>query len=199
MERLGRQFNRVLVVEDDVDQRRGIARFAASWGLQVLEAGTAGEAIALLQPPPDLIILDIRLPDESGFAVLEAAQRVLPAPIKIAFSGVASPEEAFRLAKYGVRAYLQKPVSFQQLEAAVRDARGNEPELTPLVQGCVGHLSVREVQRNVRDAMVGQALALADGNRTGAARLLHVSRQAVQQMIRHRDEDPPRVERKLSP
>ncbi len=199
MERLGRQFNRVLVVEDDVDQRRGIARFAASWGLQVLEAGTAGEAIALLQPPPDLIILDIRLPDEPGFAVLEAAQWVLPAPIKIAFSGVASPEEAFRLAKYGVRAYLQKPVSFQQLEAAVRDAQGNEPELTPLVQGCVGHLSVRAVQQNVRDVMVCQALALADGNRSGAARLLHVTRQAVQQMIRHQGADPPSGERKLSP
>ena len=134
MEGLGRQLSRVLVVEDDVDQRRGIARLAASWGVQVLQAGTAGEAIALLQPPPDLIILDIRLPDEPGFAVLEAAQRILPAAIKIAFSGVASPEEAFRLAEYGVRAYLQKPVSFEQLEAAVRDAQGHEPKLAPLVQ-----------------------------------------------------------------
>ena len=47
---------------------------------------------------------------------------------------------------------------------------------------------MREMQRSVRRVMVKEALAQADGNRSGAARLLEVSRQAVQQIVR--DQDP---------
>jgi DNA-binding response OmpR family regulator len=179
-----RRIERVLVVEDDAALRAAVAEAARGWGHQVLEAGTAGEAKQMLSPPPDLIIIDVRLPDEPAFAVLEAASRQWPVPIVVAMSGQASPEESFRLAQMGVRTYLAKPFTAEELGAAVEAARRDTPLLGPVVTGLVGRVPLRELQDKVRNAMVRQALALAGGSRSGAARLLSISRQAVQQMLR---------------
>jgi DNA-binding NtrC family response regulator len=181
-----RKLKRVLVVDDNVPLRGAIARLAASWGAEVCEAGTAEEAIALLTPTPDLIIVDVCLPDRPAFAVLEAAEGLMPEPVKIAISGQASPEEAFRLAQLGVRRYVAKPFTLADITEAVDCALREPPELDPLITACVGQLPMREVQGRVRNVMVQQALALTEGSRSGAARLLDVSRQAVQQMLRPR-------------
>lgn len=179
-----RHLSRVLVVEDDPDLRHAICRLVKSWGAEALEAGTVREAVALLDPAPDAILLDLNLTDGSAFAILEEARSIWPAPVKVALSGVASASDAFRLAGFGVRAYLQKPVSLDELERAVREACMHEPQITPFIQDSVGHVSVRQLQNEVRDVMLRQSLALTRGSRSGAARLLRVTRQAVQQMIR---------------
>jgi DNA-binding NtrC family response regulator len=181
-----RRLRRVLVVEDHRELRALLARFLRERGLHVLEACSAREAMRMLAPPPDLILLDVRLPDGSVFPVLEASASLWPAPIKIALSGAATPEDAFRLARYGVRRYLQKPVSLAALEEAIAAACEEQPDLRPLVQDSVGHVSVRELQRDVRSVMLRQAMAIAKGNRSNTARLLRVSRQAVQQFLRRR-------------
>lgn len=186
MEGMQRPIERVLVVEDDASLRAAIAGAVRSWGPQVLEAGTARQAKALLAPVPDLIIIDIRLPDEPAFAVLEAVSKLWPVPITIAMSGRASPGEAFRLARLGVRAYLAKPFSIEDLNATVEAARRDTPMLDPSVTDFVGRVPLRVLQNKVRDVMVRQALALTGGSRSGAARLLAVSRQAVQQILRGR-------------
>ena len=179
-----RRLSRVLIVEDQRDLRKGIARLAATWGAEVLEAASVAEAIALLHPPPDLLILDVHLPDGSAFDVLDAAASVLPAPIKVALSGVASANESFRLSEHGVRAFLQKPISLDDLDAAVTKALEEPPGLLRQVQDSVGLASIREVQAEIRQTMLSQAMALAEGKKNRAARLLGVTRQAVQQMIR---------------
>ena len=188
---LGSRTIKLVIVEDNVPLRAAIAQRVRSWGALALEAGTAREAKALLSPPPDLIIVDVCLPDEPAFAVLEAASRVWPVPVKVAISGAASPEEAFRLAQYGVRAYLSKPLSLDELTEAVEAARREAPDLDPWITGAVGHVPMRELQGRVRSQMMKQALALSDGSRSGAARLLEVSRQAVQQMLRGSASEPP--------
>ena len=104
----------------------------------------------------------------------------------IAISGEASPEESFRLAQAGVRAYLAKPMGVDELTTKIEAALRGAPELEPLVVAAVGHKPLRGVQGDVRRAMVDQALARAEGNRSEAARLLSVSRQAVQQMVHER-------------
>jgi len=179
-----RELRRVLVVEDNVPLRAAIARLARGWGARAIEAGSAREALALLSPPPDLIISDVRLPDESAFCVFEAASLLWPKPLAVAISGKASPDEAFRLAQMGVGAYLAKPMSLEELTAAVEAVRTAPPSLDPMVSACVGQLSLHEVQDRMRHVMLHQALALTEGSRSGAARLLDVSRQAVQQILR---------------
>jgi len=184
-----RRLESVLIVEDDALLRSAIAGWVQERGSQAREAASVGEARALLNPPPDLLLLDVRLPDATAFSILEDAARLWPRPLAVAMSGAASSEEAFRLARLGVRAYLEKPLSLAQLDQAIERAcresgREDSPLLHSLASACVGRLSLRTVQDNVRRAMIRQALALSEGSRAGAARLLDVTRQAVQQMLR---------------
>jgi two-component system, response regulator RegA len=183
-----RRLERVLVVEHNVAQRALVSRWIETSGPRVLEAGTLDEAKAILsEDSPDLIIAELSLPDGDGFAVLDAASQVWPVPIKLVMSGSASPGEVFRLAQFGVRAFLAKPFSLDELVEAVDAARREAPALDPLIQDAVGHIPLRELQDRVRDQMMKQALALSGGSRSGAARLLDISRQAVQQMLRRSD------------
>jgi len=179
--------DRVLVVEDEGPLRRGIAIMARrTWGARVFEAGDAGEALALLSRAPDLIIADVCLPDGSVLPLFEATVGRSPEPLKIAISGWASAEQAFSLAQLGVRAFLAKPFTLEDLFDTAERARREAPVVEPLVRASVGRVAMRELQSRVRRVMIDQALALSDGSCTGAARLLRISRQAVQQVERHR-------------
>ena len=182
-----RELDRVLVIEDDVSLRTAVSRVVERLGDVTLSAATtAAEAKALLAkpPPPDLIITDIRLPDDSALPVLEFCQHLSPTPIVIAISGKASAHEAFKLAKVGVSAYLPKPFSIAELLSAIEKARREVPNLEPVISAAVGQVPMLEVQKEVRRVMMKEALARTEGSRSGAARLLKVTRQAVQQMLR---------------
>jgi DNA-binding NtrC family response regulator len=182
---------RVLIVEDNAALRSAIARRIGDWGARALEAGTAHEAKALLAASPDLLIVDLNLPDEPAFAVIEAAAQIWPKPVCVAISGCASPEEAFRLAQLGVRAYVGKPFSLDELQRAVESAYREAPQLETLIAASVGRVPLRQLQEHLRKVMVLQALALSEGSRSETARLLAVSRQAIQQMLRGRIAAPP--------
>ena len=180
---------RVIVVEDEPDLCEAIARIVADWGALVSVAGTAAEARELLAkaPPPDLILVDIRLPDGSAVSVIDIAHGLSPTPVVVAMSGKASPDEAFELAFKGVRGYLAKPFSRRELCEAVEDALRESPSLGPLIKAKVGQIPLRSLQREVRRVMLREALDRSAGSRSGAARLLRVTRQAVQQMLRSED------------
>ena len=193
----------VLVIEDNDGLRDAVARIVAGWGAEVVVAATAAEAKDLLlkPPPPELILIDVRLPDDTAFGVLDIASQLSPAPTIVAMSGKASADEAFRLAQRGVRKYLDKPFSIKELASTVESARSEAPVIGPVISAWVGRVPMRELQQEVRHVMVKEALALAEGNRSGAARLLHVTRQAVQQMIRsdpHSEETLPHAKRPAS-
>jgi DNA-binding NtrC family response regulator len=183
------QLKRVLIVEDDETLRRSLARVARQWGAQVSEAGSIAEGMELLAENPDLLITDVALPDGDAFQLLEMAQTRRPAPVAIAVSGQTSTEDAFRLAQVGCRAFLEKPFETEELAERVERALSEAPNLDALVAASVGRMPMRELQTEVRRVMVEQALAKAEGSRSGAARLLNVSRQAVQQMVREREEE----------
>jgi DNA-binding NtrC family response regulator len=177
---------RVAVIEDDDSLRNAVARIIRSWGAEVVVASSAAEAHTLLAepPPPKLILIDVRLPDGSALPVIELASGLSPAPVIVAMSGKASPDEAFQLAKRGVRKYLPKPFSIEELTAAVEAAKSEAPQLEPTISAWVGRVPMKELQHEVRRVMVKEALAQTEGSRSGAARLLHVTRQAVQQIVR---------------
>lgn len=65
---------RVLLVEDEEPLRRILARNLARRGYRVTEAGSAAEAIAVLRAggPFDALLLDVNLPDQTGWDVLRA-------------------------------------------------------------------------------------------------------------------------------
>jgi DNA-binding NtrC family response regulator len=180
----------VLIVEDDKGLCGALARIAARWGDRILQAHSVEDALRLIEENPTLMIVDVRLPDGSGLEVVEAAAHRRPVPTMVAISGEASPEESFRLAQAGVRAYLSKPLGVDDLTAKVEEAIRAAPDLQAIAVAAVGHLPLRGAQDEVRRNMVDQALARVEGNRSAAARLLRVSRQAVQQMVHEREEPP---------
>ena len=181
------QPERVLIVEDHKPLRQAIARAARDWGAEVLEAGTVREGHASLAHSPDVVIVDVALPDGQALSIVEEAVRMRPAAAVIAMSGQASAEEAFQLARSGARRYLAKPISLEELTRSVEEALSDRPKLDPFVAAHVGNTPLREVQGEVRRVMIEQALAKARNSRSGAARLLDLTRQAVQQIVRELD------------
>ncbi len=177
---------RVLIVEDDPQVGALLARAAADWGLGVLRAETLSKARDLLSAQPELILLDVHLPDGSAVELARLACQMRPAPTVNAVSGLATTEETFELARLGVHRYVTKPFALDHLHAAIESALEHPPPFEPQVARNVGVTPIREVQDRVRQVMLDQALALAGGNRSEAGRLLGVSRQAVQQMIEQR-------------
>ena len=107
-------YRRVLVVEDEAPLRRVIARNLTSRGVQVREAATVDEALqASSTEVPDLLLLDINLPDRTGWDVLRALkQRNILVPT-IVVSAVRVSQS--RLDEFQPMAYLPKPFPIDAL------------------------------------------------------------------------------------
>jgi two-component system nitrogen regulation response regulator GlnG len=117
----------VLIVDDDKLTRWSVSRILGRAGYQVREAGslTEGEA-ALERQRPDLILLDIRLPDGDGFALLKAVRLGHPDLPVIMMTAHASPETEQAALALGARGHLAKPCDPTELQAVVGNtlARG---------------------------------------------------------------------------
>jgi two-component system, response regulator RegA len=174
-----------LVVEDDERLCAVIAEALASLGFVVRVVGSVKAArAALMEGPPDLLVLDVVLPDGRAVELLDVLQDLSPAPCVVAISGAAGPEEGFELAARGVRAYLKKPLNLEELQNGVTRALSEPPNLAPHVKSVVGRAPVHEVEQLVRDTMVQEALARGKGNRRQASRVLGISRQLLQHILR---------------
>ena len=116
----------VLYIEDNtVNQLLMEGMLAQRPGIRLLVAGLPGTGLAMaLQARPDLVLLDIQLPEMSGFEVL-ARLRAQPAtrdiPV-IAVSANAMPDDVAEARRAGFDAYLTKPLELQRLLAAVDTA-----------------------------------------------------------------------------
>jgi two-component system cell cycle response regulator DivK len=115
---------RVLVVEDQEDNRRILRDLLTSASYEMIEASTGEEGVTLAETHrPDLILMDIQLPGLDGY---EATRRIKanPAlrqiPIIAVTSYALSGDEAKALAA-GCDAYVTKPFSPRQLLAKVRE------------------------------------------------------------------------------
>jgi two-component system response regulator RegA len=175
---------KVLVVEDDEAMALAMARALRARGAEVLVVGDLHGGLAALQGRYDLIIVDVCLPDGSGVELARTAASASPSPTVIAVSGKASATDAFELARIGVRGYLSKPISLDTFDREVTRLMGHFPLIATQAAGNVGHRGLHDVQLELRKSMLRQALALSDGNKTAAARMLGLTRQAVQAMLR---------------
>jgi CheY-like chemotaxis protein/signal transduction histidine kinase/HAMP domain-containing protein len=92
---------RLLVVEDDRAEQMSIAELLGSDDIEILTAGTGTEALRMLrQAPCDCVVLDLRLPDMSGFEVLEelgADSKLSDVPVVVFTGRELSAEEDARL------------------------------------------------------------------------------------------------------
>jgi DNA-binding NtrC family response regulator len=182
-------FRAILIVEDSPHLTRSLATALGERAETVHCCETVQEARwSLAAVVPDLILLDFDLPDGNAFDVLRLLESVSPTPAVIGMSGVACPEDAFQLAEWGVMAYLRKPFDLARLGETLSTVVGRPPNIAPLVRRLVGHASIPAVERDVRAIMVNEALARSQGSRRGAAKLLAISRQMLQHILRRERE-----------
>jgi two-component system KDP operon response regulator KdpE len=110
----------LLVVDDEPQIRRAVRNAVADAGVRVLEAATGREGIDLAAAErPDLIILDLGLPDVDGLAVCRELRGWSRAPVLV-LSARHSDEEKVRLLDAGADDYVTKPFSTAELLARVR-------------------------------------------------------------------------------
>ena len=109
-----RPYRQVLLVEDEPVLRRVLARNLSVRGLVVREAGTAAAALdALAADRPDLLLLDINLPDRTGWDVMREMNRRGTGVPTIVLSAVRVSQS--RLDEFHPLAFLPKPFPIEAL------------------------------------------------------------------------------------
>jgi two-component system nitrogen regulation response regulator NtrX len=115
---------RILVIDDDPGILRGVGGMLRDEGFEVVEARDVAEGdrrLSSASAAPDLVLLDLRMPGESGLAYLERLPRPLPAPV-VVLSGEASPTDAVAALRLGAADFVEKPPSPERLLTSIRNA-----------------------------------------------------------------------------
>lgn len=125
---------RTLVVDDEPAVRHVAVRWLEKAGHVCREAGSAAEAVAVLQlEPADVAIVDVRMPDEDGLVLARALRRHHPDTAILMLTGVADFASMREAMRAGAVDYLVKPLDADTLLTAVeRAARGT---VVPLAAG----------------------------------------------------------------
>ncbi|MDG5497367.1 response regulator transcription factor [Niveispirillum sp. BGYR6] len=119
--------SRILVVDDEAPIRRFLRISLGANGHQVAEAENGAEALALVRAdPPDLVILDLGLPDMDGQDVVSAIREISPVPILI-LSVRAGEADKVEALDRGAEDYVAKPFGIAELMARVRVALRRAP------------------------------------------------------------------------
>ena len=109
---------RVLVVEDDADEREFLVALLGAAGADVRSASSANEALATLAWwQPGVLVSDIGLPGGDGYGLIKAVRR-LPEAARVpaaAVTGQAAPEDRRRAMRAGFQAHLAKQVDPDRL------------------------------------------------------------------------------------
>ena len=148
---------RVLLVDDHEIVRLGLLTLINDQPeMEVVgEAGTAAETLEMIQNVrPDVLLLDLTLPDRSGFDVLNELRLKDTAPLVVVLTWHTEPSYAARAIAAGAHGYVNKAVEPEQLLAAIRAVSRGEQVIPPGVEALLaagdGHpasaLTAREQQ-----------------------------------------------------
>lgn len=122
----------ILIIEDEEDIRDFAARVLELEGYRVLQAVNGGEGLSMLrQYPVSLVLLDLRLPDYDGWALLEELKgdpqlSMVPVVMFTASAAVSRRSQALAI---GAADYLVKPLSAAKLKKTVHSILTREKEL----------------------------------------------------------------------
>ena len=122
----------VLLIEDDAESRKQLARLFTSHGWEVIEAddGAAGIDVALVRRPA-VVICDLLLPRISGLQVCRAIREKLSTPKIIIMAGRNYDIDRKVVLEAGGDAYLIKPLKWDKIAAAIKGPRRPSRKLIP--------------------------------------------------------------------
>ena len=146
---------RIVLIEDDVEIRRLAADALSEQGHDVESADRALEGLELtVKGSPDLVVLDLGLPDIDGTELLRMIRAVSQVPV-IVITARGADETVVATLDSGADDYLVKPFSMQQLEARVRAVLRRRQETTEGIRMSVGELVI---DVRARSAALGDEL-----------------------------------------
>jgi len=172
---------RVAVVDDHPVVRAGlVAILVQSASCEVVaEASSSAEAVQRFpEAKPDVVLVDLKLPDSTGMTLVDRLCRLLPDAKLVVITAYEEPglvREALRL---GARGYLIKDSSAEALVAAVRSVWTGQQVVDPALAGRVAELDAAPGSLTARQQEVLQLLAEGRTNRE-IARALEVSDDTV--------------------
>lgn len=125
---------RVLIVEDHELFASGVRTELGRWFEVVGHAGTVGEAVRrVLVAEPDVVLLDVHLPDGNGAAVVERC----PGVRFLALSVSDAAEDVIAVIRAGARGYVTKSISPADLADAIRRVHEGDAVFSPRLAGFV--------------------------------------------------------------
>jgi FixJ family two-component response regulator len=115
------------VVDDDADVRVALTRLVSAAGFTVETFASGAEFLRSLQDhEPDCLVLDLHMPEMSGFDVQSALASVHSAVPVVVITGHHTPESHARAIHLGAKSYLRKPVNDSVLLEAIEKAIGGQ-------------------------------------------------------------------------
>ena len=129
---------RLVLVDDHELFRAGVrGEIAASVDI-VGEAGTVAEAVPLIRElDPDVVLLDVHLPDGGGEGVIAGVTQERPAVKFLALSVSDAAEDVIGVIRAGARGYVTKTISGPELEAAIERVAQGDAVFSPRLAGFV--------------------------------------------------------------
>src|SRR5690349_14163042 len=174
----------IVLVEDDPAVARTMADALDSSGYRVSHAATGSEARTLLsRSKPDLIILDLMLPDVDGLVLCSGLKQIARTPIVIC-SATPHKRDAILGLRLGADDFIAKPFDIYELEARLqavlrrsRATSSPQPLPSPTQQLHVGNLTIDRASR--RAAIGGEPLKLTPTEHRLLSTLAERSNQVV--------------------
>lgn len=174
----------ILIIDDEPGVLASVQDVLDDEGYQTLGADNGMDGLKLYEEQrPDVVFLDIWLPDRDGLEVLDALREKDPSAAVVMISGHGTVSTAVKAIRMGAYDYLEKPLSYEQLTQAVQGAldwrRGEDgeaessrdrieieeeiepPPILPSVK------KGRKHQRTIKRSTVIYGLGLHSGTRTG--------------------------------
>lgn len=181
----------ILIVEDQAIFARSLRRtLEAKMGApSIVVADTVARAVAALaEAPPDLVMLDLGLPDGSGFDVLEACQRLPKRPRVVVVTVFDDDHHLFRALRRGVDGYVLKEESGDELVRLIQEVLADRPPLSAsiarrVIQHFAGAVEPPTEPLTERETTILQLLAKGC-TVAEAARHLEISPHTVQHHVK---------------
>jgi two-component system nitrogen regulation response regulator NtrX len=115
---------KVLIVDDECLITYVMQRLIENEGYSAFTAGCGDEALRLFnEQKPDIVILDIHLPDTNGLVLLKTIKNISPSVVVIMATGCSDLQNSAEAMKMGALAYLEKPVSIDTLMALMHSIK----------------------------------------------------------------------------
>jgi DNA-binding NtrC family response regulator len=114
---------KIMIVDDERLVRWSLRQKCEEWGYRVVEADSGGPALQLAQhESPDLVLLDVRMPDLTGIEVLDQLKKSGAARAVIMITADPQLDDVKAALKLGAYDFVGKPVDFDELHVTIKNA-----------------------------------------------------------------------------